>query len=360
MNYYEHHIRDYDAATAHLTWDQDLAYTRLIRWYYRKEQPLPADVKEVCRLVRATTKSQKTAVTNVLTEFFILQTDGWHHEVCDAAIEKFLAGEPERAVKKANENNRLARHREERARLFKALTDKGGSAPWNIKIDELRTLVERVSGASPASPETDLDDFGNAHETHPATAHETPATATHPPDTIHQTPSTNKKKVNLKPSEANASGETPAGTQIDLVDYEPAGMTAQESVWSLGVPMLVAAGQAERNARSLLGKWCKAYGAPAVQAAIVRCAQEQPVEPVSWLIAALGTPLPKGADVAQQVAPSPGGGEWWVRAGFAKEYEAVNAGATEKYAHLWRDGRPLVKVYGANVEPWPEGTYERT
>ncbi|MGU3777520.1 hypothetical protein [Burkholderia metallica] len=57
-------------------------------------------------------------------------------------------------------------------------------------------------------------------------------------------------------------------------------MTAQEAVWSLGVPMLVAAGQADRNARSLLGKWCKAYGAPAVQAAIIRCAHERQLDPV--------------------------------------------------------------------------------
>ncbi|WP_369053084.1 hypothetical protein [Burkholderia gladioli] len=65
-----------------------------------------------------------------------------------------------------------------------------------------------------------------------------------------------------------------------------------------------------------------------------------------------GDLVPSGAPEAD--AP------WWVRAGFAKEWEATNAGVTEKYAHLWRDGRPLVKVYGANVEPWPEGTYERT
>lgn len=65
------------------------------------------------------------------------------------------------------------------------------------------------------------------------------------------------------------------------------------------------------------------------------------------------------ADPASSVS-IPSEAPWWVRAGFAKEWEAVNAGVTEKYAHLWRDGRPLVKVYGANVEPWPEGTYERT
>ena len=72
MNYYEHHIRDYDAATAHLTWDQDMAYSRLLRWYYRKEQPIPADIAEACRQVRASSKPQRDAVEAVLREFFVL------------------------------------------------------------------------------------------------------------------------------------------------------------------------------------------------------------------------------------------------------------------------------------------------
>ena len=31
LNYFEDHIGDYAAATAHLSWDEDMAYTRLIR-----------------------------------------------------------------------------------------------------------------------------------------------------------------------------------------------------------------------------------------------------------------------------------------------------------------------------------------
>lgn len=186
MNYYEHHIRDYDAATAHLSWDEDMAYTRLLRWYYRKEQPIPADVKEACRQVRATTKVQRDAVTTVLNEFFVLQDDGWHQETCDAAIATYQAGEPERVVKKANEDNRLRRHREERARLFKILTDAGEHAPWNIRMEELRGMVERISGGQAATtPETEIGV--------PATAAATPATATQSPDTNHQTPDIKKE-----------------------------------------------------------------------------------------------------------------------------------------------------------------------
>jgi len=95
MNYYKHHIGDYAAATAHLTWDEDMAYTRLLRTFYRDERPLPADIPTTCRLVRATTKPQKDAVARVLQEFFSLSAEGWvqgraekevirKNEICEA------------------------------------------------------------------------------------------------------------------------------------------------------------------------------------------------------------------------------------------------------------------------------------
>jgi len=177
MNYYEHHIRDYDAATAHLTWDEDMAYTRLMRWYYRKEQPIPAELAEACRQVRAVSKPQRDAVASVLREFFVLEPDGWHQKTCDEVINAYQAGEPEREVKKANEDNRSKRHREERARLFKVLTDAGEHAAWNIPISDLRELVQRITGPAPATPDTQ-----------PATAPVTPVTATQTPDTNTQTP----------------------------------------------------------------------------------------------------------------------------------------------------------------------------
>ncbi|WP_025517546.1 YdaU family protein [Bordetella trematum] len=201
MNYYEHHIRDYDAATAHLSWDEDMAYTRLMRWYYRKEQPIPADIKEACRQIRATSKAQRDAVSAVLHEFFELREDGWHQETCDAVIEAFQAGEPEREAKKANEENRLRRHREERARLFKILTDAGEHAPWNIKIDDLRSMVEGIQARAAAThqrtPETET-------ETPPETAPATPATATQTPDTNHQTPVLKEER-----DSAGAQGDEP-------------------------------------------------------------------------------------------------------------------------------------------------------
>ena len=141
MNYYEHHIGDYAQATAHLTFVEDAAYSRLIRKYYAIEKPLPADIQAVQRLVGARTKEEKTAVQTVLEEFFYLTDDGWRQERCDRVIAEFKEGEPERKLKKANEQTRLKRHREERSRLFSLLNQAGQHAPWNLSMAELRALI---------------------------------------------------------------------------------------------------------------------------------------------------------------------------------------------------------------------------
>jgi uncharacterized protein YdaU (DUF1376 family) len=89
MNYYEHHIGDYAQATAHLTFVEDAAYSRLIRKYYAEERPLPAELAAVQRLVGARTREEKSAVQTVLEEFFFLEADGWHNKRADAEIDRY-------------------------------------------------------------------------------------------------------------------------------------------------------------------------------------------------------------------------------------------------------------------------------
>jgi uncharacterized protein YdaU (DUF1376 family) len=86
VNFYKHHLGDYDAATAHLSWDEDQAYSRLLRVYYRTEKPIPADTGEACRLTRARTSPQRHAVEAVLREFFELRENGWHNKRADEEI----------------------------------------------------------------------------------------------------------------------------------------------------------------------------------------------------------------------------------------------------------------------------------
>lgn len=88
MNFYPHHIGDYMTATAHLTWLEDAAYRRLLDLYYSREQAIPADLVQACRLVRASSKDERKAVETVLNEFFTASQDGWRHGRCDEEIVK--------------------------------------------------------------------------------------------------------------------------------------------------------------------------------------------------------------------------------------------------------------------------------
>lgn len=86
MNYYPFHIGDYASATRHLTWDEDMAYRRLIDAYYTREEAIPKDERTIFRLVQATTEAQRDAVLTVLREFFIDTGSAWVHSRCEAEI----------------------------------------------------------------------------------------------------------------------------------------------------------------------------------------------------------------------------------------------------------------------------------
>lgn len=87
VNYYEHHLGDWAAATGHLTWDEDMAYTRLLRAYYHAERPIPEG--QQYRLAKATTPAQRRAVDSVLAEFFTLVDGHYHQKRADTEVARF-------------------------------------------------------------------------------------------------------------------------------------------------------------------------------------------------------------------------------------------------------------------------------
>lgn len=87
MHYYQFHIGDYRAATAHLSNEEDLAYRRLLDMYYDTEQGIPLDTQWVARRLRI--KSE--IIETVLSDFFVRTDDGWMHSKCDEVIEHFHA-----------------------------------------------------------------------------------------------------------------------------------------------------------------------------------------------------------------------------------------------------------------------------
>jgi uncharacterized protein YdaU (DUF1376 family) len=121
LNYYKHHLGDYDGATAHLSWDEDMAYTRLLRAYYRREGPIPAS--EVYRLVRASSRAQKAAVDSVLSEFFHQTEGAWHNKRADEEITMYQA--------QADTNRRIARERTVKRTVNEPSNDSSTNRPPN-------------------------------------------------------------------------------------------------------------------------------------------------------------------------------------------------------------------------------------
>jgi len=188
LNYYEHHLGDYLRDTAHLSMVEDGAYRRLLDTYYVKEAPLPLELRDVFRLVRAGSKPERDAVTVVLREFFLETPEGWRHKRCDAEIARF-------------QDKQAKARRSAEARWSAHQTQSGGNA--NASGSAMRTHSE-----------------GNAPRARPQA-----------PDTSHQTPDTNPPEQSAgeicrRMRAAGMASVNPSSPKLRaLLD---AGMTADE------------------------------------------------------------------------------------------------------------------------------------
>ncbi len=111
MNYYKHHIGDFDKATRHLTRIERSIYSDLIDLYYDTEKQLPHDLQWICRRVLAHSNEESTAVEQVLNEFFIKTPNGWYHDRCEAEIDEFRTSTTQKSTagKASAEKRRLKR-----------------------------------------------------------------------------------------------------------------------------------------------------------------------------------------------------------------------------------------------------------
>lgn len=93
MDWYPHHISDYDADTLHLTIAEDGAYCRLLRWYYANERPLPNDDQALASICRIGL-SEWLAIAPKIKSFFVTRdtrechVSVMHHKRCDSQILK--------------------------------------------------------------------------------------------------------------------------------------------------------------------------------------------------------------------------------------------------------------------------------
>ena len=89
MKYYPHHIGDFDRATKHLTRVERSIYRDLIELYYDAEQALALDFDSLCRKIIARSDEERTAVEQMLNEFFTKTEQGWYHDRCEEELEAY-------------------------------------------------------------------------------------------------------------------------------------------------------------------------------------------------------------------------------------------------------------------------------
>ena len=97
MNFYPHHIGDFDKATRHLTRIERSVYRDLLDLYYDGESPLPLDCEWICRKIIARSNDESTAVEQTLNEFFTKTPTGWYHERCEDEISKYHANNSQKS-----------------------------------------------------------------------------------------------------------------------------------------------------------------------------------------------------------------------------------------------------------------------
>ena len=149
MIWYKFHIGDYLSHTMHLDDAEDLAYRRLLDWYYMSERPLPFDIALVARRIRL----DLDVVEPVIREFFKESTEGFRHIRCDSEIESYniraeqarqagkLGGRRVSAGEDGKEPSRLAKqNRTEQSN--KTIASKGFDLFWHTWPSSKRKVAK--------------------------------------------------------------------------------------------------------------------------------------------------------------------------------------------------------------------------
>lgn len=226
MNYYSHNIGDYAQATMHLSLVEDAIYSRLLRRYYAEEQPIKDDLQQVCRWVGARSEEERAAVPMILQEFFELVDGAWRNKRADSEIAAY------QQKAKTNRDN-----------------GKAGGRPKK-KPNE----TQSVSDGLPEETQTD---------------------AKANPDGGQKEPSRNPNQEPITKNQYSV----PSGTG----GTPPQPPSAVEKIFALGLPLLIAAGQPEKQARSMLGMFRKGHDDADIVRAIQQCVDDQAIEPVAYL-----------------------------------------------------------------------------
>lgn len=158
---------DWDADTAHLDCEQDGAYGRLVRWYWRNSRPPPDDDAQLARIVRMDLKRWRR-LRPVIALFFQVGNGVWRHKRVDAEWERWTE-KRRRAIERAAAGGRGKAAKSTATSTPKALLEgvlPGCTPPPPQEVDAHRgqsTLLgrerpeARPDGASGLRAEGDLE-----------------------------------------------------------------------------------------------------------------------------------------------------------------------------------------------------------
>lgn len=97
MHYWQLHIGDWSKSCGHLSAAETGFYIRLLNVYYDTEKPIPADIASACRLAGARTSKEREEVARILSDYFVIEQDGWHNKRADSEINRLNGVSKKRA-----------------------------------------------------------------------------------------------------------------------------------------------------------------------------------------------------------------------------------------------------------------------
>ena len=164
MHYYQFNIGDYKSHTEHLSEMEDLAFRRLLDWYYLHERPIPLNTEETARLIRM--RSHIECITTVLQEYFERTESGWINHRADIEISK--AGDKSH---KASESAKARWNKAKDANALPTLSESNATHnPLHITQDTLHNIKEGKPSLSetafPSCPHQDIIKIYSKHLPH--------------------------------------------------------------------------------------------------------------------------------------------------------------------------------------------------
>lgn len=141
MKYYPHNVGDWLPATLDLSCAEEGVYRRLMDWYYSNELPLPLAMRDINKIARVRNQGERDAVQLVVTRYFILADDGWHHDTIDKVLKTYAQSAPNRVAKRDAAAERQRRSRQKREASWAALISKGIQVPFKATQTEMDELL---------------------------------------------------------------------------------------------------------------------------------------------------------------------------------------------------------------------------